>query len=575
LVAQLQPDSSIPSHIYELATYHDVGIPLKMQRKRLILIFHVLALIVGIAEMVWLGYTIYGYIAFTILSHTYPNPASVPDSQASNYFWLQAIHDNFWQNNLQEIAVWLRLLSFRSNFYSAYRTKLYLCIEGLLKIYKKKVEAVRWNEIKELYIPGGNLTRLVKQDGSDFILPRSLMVGRDKRITNVIIDEVTRCLLPGMLASYQDGQTIAFGTLEINQQGISRPGKMVYWRQVGDIALENGKLTIFYSQPGTDSEQSSIAFTGKWHTWQKSLWSSEKWPNLPVFVALVTTILDQRSADQVVQEPQSQQPRIVKETAALLKHRSRRRKRIAIAAATISIIGALSLAIGIPVYQSVQEQQRAARDTQLLINYYSKLAHQPFTAQVPGEHCGDGKKFWLDDDPKNVYTCQKNGLLMTTKDLGYVDAEWFTFVPDTLSTTDAFSSVSYFPHNYRVQVKATILSGEQSTCVSVGVHVQDFQGNQSFDICANGSWAYYRCYMPCNAYALFANGNLPYAHKTYLIRVDVTDNLLSLSVDNTKVTSVQDSTYTSTNQLELALYGSQNPTEPITALFSDFSYTPF
>lgn len=41
-----------------------------------------------------------------------------------------------------------------------------------------------------------------------------------------------------------------------------------------------------------------------------------------------------------------------------------------------------------------------------------------------------------------------------------------------------------------------------------------------------------------------------------------------------EITSIQDSTYSSTDQLELALSGDQNAGEPITALFSDFSYTP-
>jgi hypothetical protein len=353
LITQLQPDSNIPLQVYELATSHGIGTPLKGQRRRVI---QILIIVVGIFMLWWLGYTIYGYIA---------------------------LHDNSWQDMLQYAATLLGLMSQYSIFSSAFRTKLYVCTDGLLKIYKQKDEAVRWDEVKELYMANGNVTRLVKQDGSDFLLPQLLMSGGDKTLNTLIIDEVTRCLLPGMLASYERGETVTFGGLEINQKGIYRPGGMVYWRQMGDIALEKQMLSVYYSKLDNGPEQFPTVFAGKWHTWRKSALTLTSWPNLPVFVALVNAIRDQRGVNQMEKAPLSQQPR-----------------------------------------------------------------------------------------------------------------------------------------------------------------------------------------------TLVTSGNLPHARNAYLITVDVTDSVVSLRVDHTKVTSINDSTYTSTDQLELALYGSQNAHEPITALFSDFSYLP-
>jgi predicted HD phosphohydrolase len=241
-------------------------------------------------------------------------------------------------------------------------------------------------------------------------------------------------------------------------------------------------------------------------------------------VALVNTILDQRGVNQVEMAPLSQQPRTLKELAALAKRKKQRKTRMAIVITIVSVLGVLSLAIGIPTYLSVQKQQRAERDTQLLQNHFRQLARQPYAVHVPGEHCGNGKNVWLDDDSTNVYTCQKDGLLMTQKNTQYVDGEWFTFVPDTLSTTSAFSSVGYFPHNYRVQVKATILSGGPGTCVAVAVHFHNFLGDQSFDLCANGSWAYYRCDLQCKTYELITSGNLPLTSTSYLTH-SAMDNL--------------------------------------------------
>lgn len=345
---------------------------------------------------------------------------------------------------------------------------------------------------------------------------------------------------------------------------------MVYWRQVGALSLEKQRLSVYSREPGNTSEESRSSALFRWHTWQGGTLATASWPNLPIFVALVNVILDQRN----VNTEESTSLATVQESAALAKRRNRRKKRLLIVFSSISILIVLSLALGIPIYQSVQQDQRAAHDAQLLREYFTKRAHQPYAVHVPGEHCGNGKEFWLDDDSKNMYTCQKDGLLMTQKNFQYQDGEWFTFIPDTLSTMDAFSSVNYFPHHYRVQVKATILSGGPDTCVSVTVHIQDFQGNQSFDLCADGSWTYYRCDLHCNTETPITSGNLPHTSSSSLITVEVTDSLLSFSIDHTKVTSVHDHTYTSTNQLELDLYGNQHASEPVTALFSDFSYTP-
>lgn len=570
LLTQLQPERNIPSQIYELAARYSVGTPLKRQRKRsntIVLIFIVLSVLFCIW---WIGYNMYGYIAFSILSHTYPDINSVPDNQLENYHRLQAIHDHSWLYTFRVAGPLLAAISWLIALFSAYQTKLYICTDGLLKIYKKKDEAIRWDEVKELYLTKGNVTRLVKQEGSDVFLSPFLV---DKRLNTLLIDEVTRCLLSGMLASYERSETVTFGDLEVNQKGIYRPGAMVFWRQVGAIALEYDKLSVYYREleDTQDERQTSTTFAGKWHTWRKSAKTSASWPNLPIFVALVNTILDQRGANQIEMASHSQHPRTLKEAAVLSRHKKQRKKRLALALTIISILGVLSLTIGIPTYLSAQEQQRAEGNTQILQNYFRQLALQPYAVHVPGEQCGNGKNFWLDgSDRKNAYTCQKDGLLMTVKDATYAGAEWFTLVPDTLSTQDTFSSVGYFPHNYRVQVQATVLSDNQDLCVEIGTHFQHYLDHQSFDVCTGGNWYFYGCDSNCSHITLITSGTFSHASRSYLITVDVTDSVLSLSVDHMPIASVNDATYHSTDQIELKCYGDQLDQ----VLFSDFSYTP-
>lgn len=572
----LPSEKSIPPQVYELAASHEVGIPLKRQRRRFVQIFLLFVLLFSITWLGWIGYNVYGYIAFILLFHTYPSINSVPDTQLENYLWLQGIHDHFWIYTLQITASYLSLLSSAFPVFSAARTKLYLCSEGLLIITRKKGEAVRWDNVKEFFTRNGKIIKLVKRDGNSVELPFLLVAGRANTLNPVIIDEVTSRLLPGMLASYERGETISFGDLEVNQKGIYRPGGMVYWRQIGDIALEKQALSVYSCEREDDSEQEGqSAPTFTWHTWRTGALSSATWPNLPIFVALVTTLLDQRDVNSVESTPLSQQSETIHEIAALAKRKDRRKKYLLIALIVTLILGLLSLAIGIPIYQSMQQDQRAAHDTQLLQTFYTQRAHKPYAVQVPGEHCGNGKEFWLDDDSTNAYVCQPDGLLMTQKNFQYQDGEYFTFVDDTLSQAEAFSNVNYFPHHYRVQVQATMVSGGSSTCVSVEFHIQHFQGRQWFDVCADGSWDYGRCDIQCNTDTQLASGTLAQTSKTYLISVDVTDSVLTLDVNNTRVTAIQDHTYTSTNQLELALSGDQHAGEPITARFSNFSYTPF
>jgi hypothetical protein len=578
VVTQIQPDSNIPPHIYELATTHHVGTPLKKQRRRLLQIVLILEILFGLCLLGLLGYYIYGYVAFNFLLHTYPDINSVPDNQLDHYISLQALHDQFWPNILQETSLLLTWLGQFMVFYVPVRTQLYFCTDGLLKIGRKKVEAVRWDEVKDLYSPRGSVTRLVKEDGSDLSFPQLLLSGRRNTLNTLITDQVTQCLLPAALVRYERGETITFEDLKVSQKGIEGPEGMVEWERIGDIAREKHKLLLYYKQ-GEPSIMKSTQNTPmfdqwQWHTWKKNALTAATWPNMPLFMALVRTILDQRSETQEEPLTHSQQTHTIQEKAALAKRRNRRRKCLVITAIILSLLVILSLIIGIPTYQAAQEQQRADRDAQLLRTYFTALAHKPYSARVPGEHCGDGKNFWLDDDPKNAYTCRTDGLLMTQKNMQYVDGEWFTFVPDTLSMSDRFSSVNYFPHHYRVQVKATILSGGPDTCVSLEVHVQDFQGNQSFDICADGTWFYDRCDLHCDTDTIITGGNLPQMSPSYLITVEVTDSVLSLQVNHAAIASVEDHTYTSTNQLQLTLDGGQHPIGPVTALFSDFSYTP-
>lgn len=151
----IQPlgERNIPPQIYELAAISRAGAPLKRQKRRFVQIFLVGELLFGIVLLGWICYNIYGYIAFIILSQTYPTVTSVPDNQLENYLWLQGLHDNFWLDTLQIAAPFLSLIGSSFPLFTAYRTKLYLCTDGLLQVTRKKDEKVSLG-LAEWYIGG-------------------------------------------------------------------------------------------------------------------------------------------------------------------------------------------------------------------------------------------------------------------------------------------------------------------------------------------------------------------------------------------------------------------------------------
>lgn len=571
---QLRPDTNIPSQIYELTSIHNIGMPLKKYQRRLFAIISLILIIAIFYCLYMICYDIYGYIAFMGLSHTYPNINDVPSNQVANYIQLQVLHDNFWQDIQQITNLLIIAMGNLLILYPVSQIKLYVCSNGMLKIYKKKDLAICWDEVKELHTTLGNVTKLVKLDGSSFELPALLMSGYDKTINTLILDEITRSSLPKMLDSYEHGGLVNFGDLEVSKKGIRGPNGMVYWDQIGDIMLEKGRLSVYYleldkKQMGND--RISTSSIGKWHIWQKNDSIRAARPNLPIFLALVKHILDQRDIDNVQETPLSHKRQSRKNAATIAKYKNRRRKNATVMAVIMTILCIFSVLVASVTYQINQDQLRADRDLQLIRNHINILAHQPYYAHVPGQHCDHGQGFWYDDDDDDVYTCEKDGLLMTQRNMTYQDETYFTFDGSYQSTYTGL----YIPHHYRVQVKATIVSGGPNTCISLHVHLQDFQGRQEFDVCADGSWNYSRCDLHCNTDTQVAGGQLPHAENSYLIAVDVTDSVLTLTIDNTKIASIEDNTYTSTDEIVLSLYGDQNAGEPITALFSDFLYTPY
>lgn len=196
-------------------------------------------------------------------------------------------------------------------------------------------------------------------------------------------------------------------------------------------------------------------------------------------------------------------------------------------------------------------------------------SQRPYFTAVPGVACDHSGAFWV-EDPEESYTCLPNGLLVVQKYFEYEAEDYFAFVGDD------DSSVPFAAHSYHVQVIATVVSDLPGTCAEIHIHIQDFQGRQTFGACNDGTWDVGRCDLHCDTDVTLLSGTLPSTspRNRFLLALDVTDSVTTFSVNGVATATLRDATYQSTNQLAIAMYGPENASTLPTVLFSDFSYTP-
>lgn len=132
---------------------------------------------------------------------------------------------------------------------------LYPCDGGLiLRRSSKKFRVIRWEEIEtiqqtasRLFFMGllkSNLYTLRRHDSDTLTFsgqPRFI-----KQLAPVFEDQFTRRRLPFQLADYQAGQTLHFGLVHIDRNGIAVGEQMSSWEQVADILLLKGRKLVIY-----------------------------------------------------------------------------------------------------------------------------------------------------------------------------------------------------------------------------------------------------------------------------------------------------------------------------------------
>ena len=147
------------------------------------------------------------------------------------------------------IPIWIMVDAIRSR-----GIQVYVCPGGLLYLHSGKTEAIRWDQVESYWrrvvktssygIQTGTTHRYIlrRSDGAMFKFNDN--IGNVEALGNTIAGETTRMLWPRYLAAYQAGQTLAFGKISLNLQGVNNSKEWLPWYQVSEIQVNRGYLSI-------------------------------------------------------------------------------------------------------------------------------------------------------------------------------------------------------------------------------------------------------------------------------------------------------------------------------------------
>ena len=195
----------------------------------------------------------------------------------------------------------------------------------------------------------------------------------------------------------------------------------------------------------------------------------------------------------------------------------------------------------------------------------SLVATQPvaYSAATPGPNCDKGGGSWEAlNDSSLAGTCQTDGFLLTKN--GSFDTAGEIFFDG--------KNHAPFPTSYQVQLTAAITSGDAHAGVGVEVHRQTPKGGQIFDV-QSSQWVFTLDDKNGDPPKQLATGFMAKSTKPFALTVTVTGGEMVLTINGTKVDTVLDATFNTTDSIALALVD-PGATKPVSALFSQFSYTP-
>lgn len=278
---QISEQASIPDHVLQLAERHQFGQVRACYRRRLhrFSLFFLSAFIgVTFIVLIYGGYQL--FLDFTI-----------PVDQSVDSYIPIAI--KFWIE-LAQMIIYIAafvLAMVGVNPFWGRKKRLYVMEHGLLYINGKKSEAIRWDEVQAVFWwKKRGISYLTRKDGGRFSVIEEM--DKPREVSEIVASAVTECLLPEMLAQYQEKGSVRFGPVSVTCAGIANWSKLaswdpvpgIAWDEIEDVHFERGKFGIKTAK--------------KWIYWSAGVLESYKIPNPTVCVALIRQILQQREQEK-------------------------------------------------------------------------------------------------------------------------------------------------------------------------------------------------------------------------------------------------------------------------------------
>ncbi|MCC7449043.1 MAG: hypothetical protein IT324_16615 [Anaerolineae bacterium] len=157
--------------------------------------------------------------------------------------------------------------------------------DGFIRIRFNQREVCRWDDVvavwqyvvkryyNGVYTGTTHTYTIQKRDGKTLKFDDTL--GNVEQLGNTLQEEVARRLLPLAIAAYNRGETVPFGKLSLNTNGLSWGDKTLPWSEVQGVQINKGYLTV--------KKQ------GKWLRWANI--SVSQIPNLLVALTLIDRIV--------------------------------------------------------------------------------------------------------------------------------------------------------------------------------------------------------------------------------------------------------------------------------------------
>jgi hypothetical protein len=231
-------DTLIPANAREYASKYHVGTPLlayhdSQQLRRMLITRLVLAIGMIMVTLLCLA----AYITGVIQGQA--GRISLGDQQ--DLLWLTVTF----------IGLTLLYIAGSWSRYQKYQQQLYICQDGLLRVEKDRAEALRWDEVVDIFsanqalvaVYGEGLRRFAISDAS----PHNVEL--DQKIMQIVIPY----MLPRAIKQLETGAPLMFSKLILNKRGLRYQNKFIRWKELEDLWEKDGVLTI----KATEKEQLS------------------------------------------------------------------------------------------------------------------------------------------------------------------------------------------------------------------------------------------------------------------------------------------------------------------------------